>query len=219
MNEDRLRRDQPKVVIFTADQATRMGAQLALEADGIRVPAGVSSFEELMRAVERHKPDVCLVDADSKDGLRAAAAVVVAPTVGAVVVLTADTREEAKFLSAMRVGANGYVDKSVGPESLLRAVRAVVNGEAAIPRSLVFALLNKYRERPQRHLSVPEAGGVTFTVREWEVLEALRSGFSTREIAERLFISEVTVRRHVGAVVKKLHVDSRAAALELLKSA
>jgi DNA-binding NarL/FixJ family response regulator len=66
---------------------------------------------------------------------------------------------------------------------------------------------------------VPDRSGVDLTSREWEVLDLMRDGLSTREIAIRLLISEVTVRRHIGSVLKKLHVQSRAEALDLLESA
>jgi DNA-binding NarL/FixJ family response regulator len=61
--------------------------------------------------------------------------------------------------------------------------------------------------------------GGDLTSREWEVLDFMRAGLSTRQIADRLFISEVTVRRHIGSVLKKLDVESRADALRLLESA
>ena len=60
---------------------------------------------------------------------------------------------------------------------------------------------------------------VDLTSREWDVLELMRDGLSSREIAERLLISEVTVRRHIGAVLKKMQVQSRREALQLLQSA
>jgi DNA-binding NarL/FixJ family response regulator len=120
----------------------------------------------------------------------------------------------------MRVGATGYLPKAIAPAALSKVVDAVLNGEPAIPRALVPLLINEYRERPsRRYLVTNGALDVDLTSREWDVITYLRDGLSTREIAERLLISEVTVRRHVGGIVKKLHVDSRADALKLLQSA
>jgi DNA-binding NarL/FixJ family response regulator len=96
----------------------------------------------------------------------------------------------------------------------------VLKGEAAIPRALVGVLMNRMRGRTSyRHLSLPRRRGVDLTSREWEVLELMKAGASTREIAERLLISEITVRRHISAVLKKLQVSSRREALQLLHSA
>jgi DNA-binding NarL/FixJ family response regulator len=96
----------------------------------------------------------------------------------------------------------------------------VAKGESAIPRSLVRALIDDYRDRPARRLVEARGGrGVDLTAREWEVLSLMRDDLSTREIADRLRISEVTVRRHISTVVKKLRVESRADALKLLQTA
>jgi DNA-binding NarL/FixJ family response regulator len=96
----------------------------------------------------------------------------------------------------------------------------VAKGEPAIPRSLVRALIDDYRDRPARPYIAARGGrGVDLTAREWEVLLLMRDALSTREIADRLRISEVTVRRHISAVVKKLRVESRADALKLLQTA
>jgi DNA-binding NarL/FixJ family response regulator len=81
-------------------------------------------------------------------------------------------------------------------------------------------LIEQYRTRPaRRQLPLSHRRGVDLTSREWEVLDCMREGLSTREIADRLMISEVTVRRHIGSVLKKLQVSSRAEALRLLESA
>jgi DNA-binding NarL/FixJ family response regulator len=112
------------------------------------------------------------------------------------------------------------VAKSIKPAGLTSAVRAVLKGEPAIPRALVGVLMERLRARStRRHLSLPQRRGVDLTSREWEVLELMKAGASTREIAERLLISEITVRRHIGSVLKKLHVSSRREALRLLESA
>jgi len=81
-------------------------------------------------------------------------------------------------------------------------------------------LINQYRSRPtRRQLPAGQGRGVDLTSREWQVLDCMREGLSTREIADRLMISEVTVRRHIGSVLKKLRVSSRADAIRLLESA
>jgi DNA-binding NarL/FixJ family response regulator len=82
----------------------------------------------------------------------------------------------------------------------------------------VALLIEEFRERKRRR-RVPLVGrrGVELTDREWEVLEAMRQSLTTDEIARRLFISPVTVRTHVSAILRKLHVQTREAALALLE--
>ncbi len=193
---------------------------MALEADAVRVCAQVHSLEELIESVERLAPDACLVDVDiSGGGIRAVAELAARAPRVAVVLLAEDAGDEG-FLDAMRLGAAGYVPKKIAPARLPNVIRAVLEGEPAIPRALVTLLINQYRDRPKRrHLPVSQGRGVDLTSREWEVLDFMRAGLSTRQIADRLLISEVTVRRHIGSVLKKLHVSSRADALRLLESA
>lgn len=198
----------------------RAGIRMALAKDGIRVCAEVDSVQELVTAGMRHAPNVCIVDVHLHgDGFHAAAEMATrAPSVAVVLLVDDDCDEQ--FLEAIRLGATGYVRRTIAPGALANVVRAVAKGESAIPRSLVRALIDDYRDRPARHSVATRGGhGVDLTAREWEVLSLMRDGLSTREIADRLRISEVTVRRHISAVVKKLRVESRADALKLLQTA
>jgi DNA-binding NarL/FixJ family response regulator len=211
-------RGRTTVVVGANDPATRAGIRVALASDRIRIAAEVDSASELVLAVQRHKVHLCLVDVDLRgDGLRAAAEIVLrAPSVS--VILLTERETEAEFLEAIRAGATGYLHKGITPAALSKVVRAVLNGEPAIPRALVPALINEYRDRPVRR-SFSVDGGDELTERESQVLMLMREGLSTREISAQLLIAEVTVRRHIGAALKKLRVKSRADALKLLQSA
>jgi len=95
----------------------------------------------------------------------------------------------------------------------------VMRGEAAIPRVLVNRLVSELRDRGKRRLLLLESRhAVDLTSREWEVLEQLGHRATTKQISASLSISEVTVRRHVGALLKKLGVADRNAAIELVDS-
>jgi DNA-binding NarL/FixJ family response regulator len=211
----------PKVVVGASEPATLVGMRIALEAGDIDVVAEVQTLNQLFEAIERCAPDVCLVDVDiGGGGLRAAAEVAGrAPAVRLVLLAEDADDDDEAFLDAIRVGAAGYVPRRIAPERLPNVVRAVLDGEPAIPRALVGVLISHYRARPARRQFPSRGRGVDLTSREWEVLDFMRAGLGTREIADRLFISEVTVRRHIGSVLKKLQVDSRADALRLLESA
>jgi DNA-binding NarL/FixJ family response regulator len=210
----------PRVLIAESDFATRTGIRLALERAGIDVCGEVGDAATLVEAVARLEPNVCLVDLDLDGGGVAAAAEISVQESSPAVVMLAANPEEEDFLNAMRVGAVGFLPMSISAARLPAVVHAVLLGEIAIPRSLVAMLIHRLRERGRRrHVLVPRRRGVDLTSREWEVLDLMREGLSTREIAGRLLISDVTVRRHIGAVLKKLQVESREEALELLQSA
>jgi two-component system, NarL family, nitrate/nitrite response regulator NarL len=213
-------RPAPRVLVVGHDSATLNGIRMALEEEGIIVCGRVASAAELIDAVTRLEPDVCLVDVDIPGGGLVAAAEMRAWRSSVAVIMLASDLNEDDFLKAMAVGAIGYLPKSISAKRLPAVVRAVLLGEPAIPRPLVAVLMNRLRGGgAKRHLVVPDGRGVDLTSREWEVLDCMREGLSTREIAAKLLIADVTVRRHIGAVLKKLHVQSRHEALELLRTA
>lgn len=207
-------------MVAAAGAATRAGIRLALSESHVDVCAEASSVPDLIAAVQRTKPDVCILDGELSDSPVGTAAEIMARVPSVAIVLLTDEVSETEFLGAVRVGVAGYLDKGISPAALSNVVRAVANGEPAIPRSLVVALINGYRQRPARGLiDMPSSRGSDLTSREWEVLDFMRDGLSTREIADRLLISEVTVRRHISSVLKKLDVPTRTEALKLLQSA
>ncbi len=137
---------------------------------------------------------------------------------GASVVVMTRRIDEDEFIAAVRAGAIGYLPEGVDPARLPYVVRGLLRGEAAVPRALVARLIDELRGRESRRRRLELRGRtpVELTVREWEVLDLLRQGYSTRSIAELLGISAVTVRRHAGAGHQKLGVRTRAELLRLL---
>jgi DNA-binding NarL/FixJ family response regulator len=193
---------------------------MALSSAGIEVCAEAEQTVDLLAAVRREHPDVCFLDVDLPESALHTAAEIASLAPRVAVVLLTNRVSETEFLDAVRVGVAGYLHKSISPAALPNVVHAVMNGEPAVPRSLVVALINGYRQRPPgRSLDIPNGRGAELTSREWEVLDFMQEGLSTREIANRLLISEVTVRRHISSVLKKLDVATRGDALNLLESA
>ena len=212
------RNGRPSVVLAESDVATRLGIRMALESAGIRVAAEVDSANTIVDAVAG--ADVCLIGVDLPGGGIKAAAAIVAEHPDTAVIMLTGAAEGNELLDAVRVGAVGYIVTDVAPTRLPEAINAVLRGEMAIPRVLVSVLAERLRERfGRRHLALRDRPGVELTTREWEVLDFMCDGLSTREIAGRLLISEITVRRHISAVMKKLHVASRGEAVKLLASA
>jgi DNA-binding NarL/FixJ family response regulator len=120
-------------------------------------------------------------------------------------------------VAAFTRGASGYLLKGLSGERLASALRAALHGEPALSRALVPHLVDEIRRGSVRRIALPD-GSVTLTAREWEVGELLREGQSTAEIAERLGVSPVTVRRHVSLLLRKLGAPSRKAAVETLRT-
>lgn len=207
-----------RVLIADDHPPTRAGVQAALEKGGFSVCAQAADAKSAIEAARRERPDVCLLDIHMPgDGIHAAETIARELPEAAVVMLTVSRTDEDLF-NALRAGASGYLLKDIDPVRLPLALQGVLEGEAALPRRLVALLIEEFRERKRRR-RIPLVGrrGVELTDREWEVLELMKQGLSTDEIAARLFISPVTVRTHVSAVLRKLHVPTREAALELLE--
>jgi len=207
-----------RVVIADAHEPARAGVRRALARPGFEIAAEAMDAHGCIESAERLRPDVCLVEVRLPGGgVRAARALATKLPETAVVMFTASDSEE-DFFDAMRAGAAGYLLKGTDPERLPHALRGVVAGETAIPRKLLPRLLEQFRGQSGRRASVHGSRGPLLTAREWEVLELVRDGLSTREIGARMFISDVTVRRHVSSAVRKLQVPDRAAAVRLLEA-
>jgi DNA-binding NarL/FixJ family response regulator len=209
------------VVLADHHVPTRAGVRLALQADGLWVVAEVATAAAAVEAACRLNPDVCLLAVHLPgDGIEAARQIRHALPETKIVMLTASERDEDLF-AALRAGADGYLLKSTSPSRLPHAVRGVVRGEAALPRQLTARLIREYRDRGRRHVPrlVLDGNVVELTVREFEVLERLRKRERTDEIAARLGISAITVRRHVSTALRKLGTPNRRTAIELLQAA
>ncbi len=206
-----------RVLVADDHPPTRAGVRAALERDGFVVCAEAGDARSAIESAQRERPDVCLLDIHMPgDGIYAAETIARELPDAAVVMLTV-SRTDADLFNALRAGASGYLLKDIDPIRLPLALRGVLEGEAALPRRLVALLIEEFRERKRRR-RIPLVGrrSVELTDREWEVLDLMKQGLSTEEIATHLFISPVTVRTHVSSVLRKLHVPTREAAVALL---
>jgi DNA-binding NarL/FixJ family response regulator len=208
----------PRAVVLIASESrpTRVGMRLALGGDVECTEAadGPSAVEEAVR----RRPDVCLLDLQPWSlGLRTTTEIATRVPSSAVIVFT-PTPDQAELVAALRAGAAGYLPHSFDPSRLHGVVRAAIDGEIAVPRRYVRWLADEVRERGRRRRLVLQNGSsVSITEREREIVDLLRRRLTTRQIADRLDISPVTVRRHLGAVERKLGVATRAALLQLLE--
>lgn len=196
--------DPPRLLI--ADRpATRVGIRMALD-DRVEVCAEVGDAEQAIRAAKREQPDLCLIGVQLEgDAMNAVRGISRAAPRSAVVVL-APEHDSDDLLDAVRAGAIGYVPGALDADQLRRIVRAVAADEAVVPRAMVLELLLELRGAG--------GGGEGLSTRESQVLGMLRRGHSTAEIADRLHIAQVTVRRHISELVHKLGVGDRSALID-----
>lgn len=206
-----------RVVIADDHPPQRLGVKAALTAGDFDVVGEAGDAATAFELAKQHRPDVALLDIHMPgNGIAAAARIVEHVPETAVVMLTVSRNDEDLF-DALRVGAQGYLLKDIDPDELPQALRGVLAGEAAIPRSLVTRLMEEFRAPSRkRKLPIMDRKGVELTSKEWQVLDLMRDGNSTAEMAERLFVSPVTIRSHVSQILKKLKVKSRDEALALL---
>lgn len=208
-----------RVLIADDHPPTRAGIARALEGKGFVICAEASNASVAVEEALRLGPDVCLLDIHMPgSGIDAAGEITSRLPETSVIMLTVSRNDDDLF-DALRAGASGYLLKDMNPDRLPDAIRGVLNGEAAMPRSLVAHVIEEFRQRGRhKRLFLNRRQAVDLTSREWEVLELMRQGQSTAEIATRLFITKATVRTHIAAILRKLHATDRKEVLTLLGS-
>jgi DNA-binding NarL/FixJ family response regulator len=209
----------PLRVVIADDQAlVRTGFRLILEAQpDMLVTAEAANGEEAVAAVRRTRPSLVLMDVRMPvlDGLAAARRILDGREAGRpwVIMLTTFDLDEYVY-AAMAAGASGFLLKDITGEQLVAAVRLVAAGEALLAPSVTRRLIERYARggvasaTAQRELS-------SLTARELEVLRLLGRGLSNAELADRLHLSETTVKSHVVHVFSKLGLRDRAQAVVL----
>jgi DNA-binding NarL/FixJ family response regulator len=174
---------------------------------------------QAVQAAIRERPDICLLDVRMPGSGVAATWEIKArlPQVKIVMLTVAD--DDAALFAALRAGADGYLLKTMNLKRLPDALVGVCSGEAAMSRTLVARVLDRFHgpEPRWRHSVGSEPVGGRLTSREWEVLELLTQGRSTTEISRRLVISTSAVRVHIASIVHKLGAADRTAVIDLFR--
>jgi two-component system nitrate/nitrite response regulator NarL len=190
---------------------TRTGVRIALERHGCIVTEA-GSVAAVADVVSREPPDVCLIDTELAGGGVEAVSMIAQALPGTAIVMFAGSPNRSELFTCVEAGAWGYLPKEIDPSKLSVALRQVVEGEAALPRALVSWLVGELREQARRG-RLPLVRDLTS--REFEVLDLLSRGLTTREIAERLYVAKVTVRTHVASILRKLGVATREDAVRI----
>jgi NarL family two-component system response regulator LiaR len=188
---------------------------LELEGRGVRVIGEAASGRGAVARTRELQPNIVLMDVrmSDMDGVEATRRILAENTGTRIIILTNYDDDEYLF-EAIRAGAAGYLLKDVIPRDLTQAIITVAQGHSLIQPSVLGKLLEKFaalsQERPsvQRHELHED-----LTPREMEVLRAIAQGLSNREIADRLVISEKTVKTHITSIFSKLDVKDRSQAM------
>ena len=197
-------------VLLCDDHAVVRAGLTALlgSAPDIEIVAEAASGEEALAAVAHHHPDVVLMDLQlgpGIDGVETTRRLTADPDGPRVLVLTTyDT--DADIARAIDAGATGYLLKAERPDELFTAIAAAAQGRSTMSPPVASRVMARMR-----------APLLTLTPRELDILSQLAKGLGNREIAQQLFISEATVKTHLGRVYAKLGVDTRAAAVAKAK--
>jgi DNA-binding NarL/FixJ family response regulator len=201
-----------RVFLLDDHEIVRQGIRTFLEATGdIEVVGESGSAVEAAARIPALKPDVAILDARLPDG----SGIEVCRTVRSVdpsinaLILTSYDDDEALF-SAIMAGASGYVLKEVKSSDLLSAVRHVAAGKSLIDPALTARVLERVRNPVTKAPELAE-----LTDQEMQLLEYIAEGLTNRQIGERMYLAEKTVKNYVSSVLSKLGVERRTQAAVL----
>ena len=199
-----------RLVLCDDHVVVRAGLRALLgSAPDIEVVGEAGSGEEAVALARTRGPDVVLMDLQLGDGIDGVEATrrITEDSAGAVHVLVLTTYDtDADITRAIAAGATGYLLKAEEPDELFAAIRSAAAGRTALSAPVAHRVMERMRSpRP------------TLTARETDILGQLALGLSNRDIAKALFLSEATVKTHLGRIYDKLGVDSRTGAVAVAK--
>ncbi len=198
-----------RVLIADDHLLFRDGLKSLLEARGVEVVAEAQNGKQAVEMARYFRPDIVLMDLTMPEmgGLDATRVLVADKSETKVVVVTA-SEDDADLFEAIKSGAQGFIPKNLEASQFFELLDGVTRGEPALTPGLARKVLREFAkpEEPRE-----ERTATTLTEREREVLELLVQGItSNRELAERLVVSENTIKYHLRNILDKLHVQNRA---------
>lgn len=202
-------------VLLAEDQLIfRKGVVAILSAaEDIQVVGEVDNGLDALNGIGRLGVDLVLMDLNMPimSGVDATRRIKAAHPDVKVVILTVSDQDKDLF-EAVKVGADGYLLKSMGPSDLPDAVRQAARGEAPLSPVVANKILKEFRRGTRADVSAGEAGS-TLTARELEVLQLATEGYSYKEIGGKLYVAESTVKNHMRHIMEKLHLRNRSEAI------
>jgi len=212
MTEERIR-----VLIVDDHELIRRGMRMVLDAeDDMQVVGEAVSGAEAVHLAAELQPDVILMDIrmPEMDGIEATRRIVRSTPSSRVLVLTTFDLDEYAF-GSLRAGASGFLLKNTPPGQLTSAIRAIAAGDALVSPRVTRSMLDLFATRLPRQTEAVDSRLDVLTDREREVFLAIAKGYNNTEIGERLFVSESTVKTHVGRILLKLDLRDRVQAVIL----
>ncbi len=201
-----------RVMLIEDHVIMRMGLRLLIESDPtMKVVGETSDYAAALSLAELERPDVILLDLTLPgiSGIELLPQLLTVAKQARVLILTGDD-DPAVHLSAIRLGAMGLVLKDKSPEVLVKAIKKVHGGEVWFDRSLIANVLGeRSRGGETKRIDPAEAKLASLTERELEVVALMGEGLRNKQLADRLFISEGTVRRHLSSIFTKLDISDR----------
>lgn len=197
-----------KILIVDDHEVVRMGLRTLLERhEDLEIIGEAASAQEAVDTALKTLPDVVLMDVRLPDrsGIEACREIRAAKPDIRVLMLTSYSDEEA-VVSSVIAGAAGYILKKIEAGNLYNAIIAVSNGETLIDQAVVQKVMKKIQVMQG---GVSEQGMESLTDREKEILELVADGLTNKEIAEKVFLSEKTVRNYVSSILHKLNISHR----------
>ncbi len=202
-------KEKVRVILADDHNMVRAGIRQLLEGSGdLEVVAEAGDGEEAQAAIQKHKPDVAVLDIQMP---RASGIEVTRwvrahlPDVGVLVLTAYD--DDPYVMAVLQAGANGYVLKTAKPEELIQAVRDVNEGKSALDPAITRKLMTSLFKRPQDTAVEP------LTDREHDVLRLAAKGYTNKAIGVQLAISDRTVQGHLAHIFAKLQATSRTEAV------
>jgi len=204
-----------KVAVADDQPLYRMGVVKLLEAEeDLMLVAEATNGMEAILAIERHQPDVLLLDLKMPvmDGLQALSEIGKRRLDARVIVMISNDERE-KAVRAVRLGARGILFKDADPALLPKSIRKVYAGEVWIDNPILSQALESLLTRPQAPSVPAETRDMKLSGREMEVVRCVAMGLRNKEVADKLGVSEATVKNHLTSIYTKLGVGDR---LELI---
>ena len=196
-----------RLMLADDHQMLREGLRRSMVDQGFDVVCEASDGMEAVEAAFRLRPDVILMDVTmpEMDGVEATRRIRQSLAETRVVMLTMHADQDV-LANAIRAGASGYLVKDCSTDEIADAVRMAATGDTPISPQLAASMLDEVRRLDQRHAADEDR---VVTRREEEVLQLIADGCSTPEVAERLFISQKTVKNHLASIYQKLDARDR----------
>jgi DNA-binding NarL/FixJ family response regulator len=202
-------------VVLTDDQALiRSGFRVLIDsADDLEVVGEAATGDDAVRLARSTRADVVLMDIrmPGMDGIAATREITGDDDLAGVKVVVLTTFEiDTYVIEAVRAGASGFLSKSIEPADLLDAIRTVAGGDALLSPKATQALLTEFATTTAATPSISDGTLDDLTTRERELMTLAAHGLSNDQIAERLFLSPLTVKTHINRAMMKLAVRDRA---------